>query len=102
MNNKEICSDYTEDFVWIKRKQHRVCTFYNLDVQGSCKHANHNTCPIYYIKKGIDDQRVLNIIEEFDAVIVPDQKGFIHLPEINYEAILEQIEDEKNARNKRY
>lgn len=68
--NKDICPDYTEDWVNFKDKKVKICTYYNLDIRGLCKHEDHNTCLVYINKNGIKNNLLVNLIDTFGCTFI--------------------------------
>jgi len=71
--NKQICPDYETSVVNRKGKKVEVCSYWDFDNPGLCKHDNHSVCRIYLQKYGFSesDRVVWDLLNEF-ALTVDD------------------------------
>ena len=72
MKNSLICPLYKEDYIYIKGIKKKVCTYYDLDNPGLCKHPDRHTCIIYVRSKGVSNPILEKFIEEFELMFVKD------------------------------
>ena len=68
----DICQDYTEDSVWFNGERRTVCSYWNLDDPGLCRHEGHNTCLVYLDRRGIKDPWLINFMDEMGCVLVKE------------------------------
>jgi len=64
------CGYFKEDYVFINGKKRMVCSYYDIDNPGLCKHPNRNTCILYIHKNITTDKKFERIIEEFGLTLV--------------------------------
>lgn len=68
MKNSEICPYYVEDSVFIGGAKKRVCTYWDFDNPGLCKHPDVNVCRVFIRRQNIFDEMYLKLIDELSLL----------------------------------
>jgi len=76
MTNAEICKDYTEETMFRGGKQVKICSYWDFDIPGLCKHKDHNVCLIYLNRKKVFDPLYLELIDELSLTFVDSSPEF--------------------------
>jgi len=70
VDNKDICSLYKEEEINWNNRRRKVCSYYNLDIQGLCNHPDRKTCIVFIRKQGINDPVIQGFIEDLELVMI--------------------------------
>lgn len=70
MTANDLCADYTEDKIWFNGNHRTICSYWNLDDPGLCRHKGHGVCIVYLDRSGIKDKWLINFMDEMECVLV--------------------------------
>ena len=69
MDNKKICGDYKDDYIFHKSERKEICGYFDLDTNALCQHDNHTVCLFYFKKHNINKGTKIKIKNKIIVVV---------------------------------
>jgi len=70
LDNKKICDDYKDDYIFHKGEKKKICGYLDLDTNALCQHNNHTVCLFYFKKHNINDPWLRNFMDDLGLILI--------------------------------